>query len=133
MWTVWTGPIDAYPALTVAVGRALPAYRRQAANKIIRNASGLNVLIGAEPIPGLDIPFLLAVQARMVLRIAAIFGESMTLQHANALAATIVGGMALRFLAMEGAKLIPGPGCLSALRRKPVCFSLCTRALSVIQ
>ena len=50
----------------------------------------------------------------MVFRIAAIFGESITLQRANTLAATIVGGMALRYLAMEGAKFIPGPGWLAA-------------------
>ena len=106
--------IDAHPALAVAMGRALPAYRRQAAKKVIRNASLFNALIGAEPIPGLDIPFLLAVQARMVLRIAAIFGESMTLQHANTLAVTIISGMALRYVAMEGAKLIPGPGWIVA-------------------
>jgi len=106
--------VDAHPGLAVALGRALPTYRRQAAKKVIRNAVAFNALIGAEPIPGLDIPFLLAVQARMVLRIAAIFGESMTLQHANTLAATIVSGMTLRYLAMEGAKLIPGPGWVVA-------------------
>jgi small GTP-binding protein len=106
--------IDAHPALAVAIGRALPAYRRQATNKIIRNGSILNGFIGAEPIPGLDIPFLLAVQAQMVLRIAAIFGEPMSAQHAKELIATIAGGLALRFLAQEGAKLIPGPGWVVA-------------------
>ena len=50
----------------------------------------------------------------MVLRIAAIHGEPMSLQHANTLVATIVGGAALRFLAMEGAKLFPGPGWIVA-------------------
>jgi small GTP-binding protein len=102
--------IDAHPALAVSLGRALPAYRRQAANKVIRNASIFNAVVGAEPIPGLDIPFLLAVQARMVLRIAAIFGEPMSAHHAKELIATIAGGMAFRYLAQEGAKFIPGPG-----------------------
>jgi small GTP-binding protein len=106
--------IDAHTYLAVAIGRSLPAYRRQAANKVIRNAALLNAIIGAEPIPGLDIPFLLAVQAQMVLRIAAIFGESMSAQHAKELIATIAGGLALRFLAQEGAKLVPGPGWLFA-------------------
>jgi small GTP-binding protein len=102
--------IDVQPALAVALGRALPGYRRRAANRIIRNAAIVNGLIGAEPIPGLDIPFLIAIQARMVLRLAAIFGEPMTFGRANTLAASIVGGMVLRYLAMEGAKFIPGPG-----------------------
>jgi small GTP-binding protein len=112
----WLMPrlIDAHPALAVALGRALPAYRRRAANKVIRNASVFNAIVGAEPVPGLDIPFLLAIQARMVLRIAAIFGEPMNLQHARELIATIVGGVALRYLAEEGAKFIPGPGWVIA-------------------
>jgi len=38
----------------------------------------------------------------------------MTLQHANTLAVTIISGMALRYVAMEGAKLIPGPGWIVA-------------------
>lgn len=102
--------IDAHPSLAVALGRALPAYRRYAANKVVRSASVLNAAIGAEPVPGLDIPFLLAVQARMVLRVAAIFGEPMNVQHAKELVATIAGGVALRYLAEEAVKLIPGPG-----------------------
>jgi small GTP-binding protein len=106
--------IDSHTSLAVALGRALPAYRRQAANKIVRNATLLNAVIGAEPIPGLDIPFLLAVQAQMVLRIAAIYGEPMSAQHAKELMATIAGGLALRFLAQEAAKLLPGPGWVIA-------------------
>ena len=106
--------IDSHPALAVAIGRALPAYRRHAASKIIRNAAILNAIIGAEPIPGLDIPFLLAVQGQMVLRVAAIYGEPINAQHARELIATLVGGLTLRMLAQEGAKLIPGPGWLVA-------------------
>jgi len=106
--------VDAQPALAVAIGRALPGYRHQASRRVIRNASLLNAVIGAEPIPGLDIPFLLASQARLVLRIAAIFGESMSAQHARELIATIAGGAALRYLAEEGAKLVPVAGWIVA-------------------
>lgn len=106
--------VDAHPALAVALGRALPSFRRRLANKVVRNASVFNAAIGAEPIPGLDIPFLLAVQARMVLRIAAIFGEPMNIQHSKELVATIAGGVALRYLAQEGAKFVPGPGWVVA-------------------
>lgn len=106
--------IAADPSLAVAVGRALPAYRRQAANRVIRQASMFNAVVGAEPVPGLDIPFLLATQARMVLRIASIYGESMSAEHAKELIATIVGGMTLRYAAREGAKFIPGFGWVLA-------------------
>jgi small GTP-binding protein len=106
--------VDAHPALAVAIGRALPSYRQQACRKVIRNASLLNAAIGAEPIPGLDIPFLLASQVRLVLRIAAIYGEPMSAQHARELIATIAGGVALRYVAEEGAKLVPGAGWVVA-------------------
>jgi small GTP-binding protein len=102
--------IDAHPALAVALGRVLPTYRRQAAKRVIRSSAALNAAVGAEPIPGLAIPFLLAVQARMVMRIAAIYGESLGVEQARTLVATILGGVTLRYLTMEGAKIIPGPG-----------------------
>jgi small GTP-binding protein len=106
--------VDAHPSLVVALGRALPGYRKQAARRIIRNSSLLNALVGAEPIPGLAIPFLLGIQARMVLRIAAIYGEPMGVEHAKTLVATIAGGLTLRYLAIAGAKLVPGPGWVVA-------------------
>jgi small GTP-binding protein len=102
--------MESSPALAVALGRALPGYRRTAARGLIRQAVVLNALVGTEPIPGLDIPLLLAVQARLVLRIAAVYGEPMTQQHARELAATIAGGAAVRYLAGQASKLVPGPG-----------------------
>lgn len=106
--------VDAHAALAVALGRALPAYRRHAAGSVIRNASAFNALVGTEPIPGIDIPLLLATQARMVLRIAAIYGEPMSAQHAKELIATMIGGMTVRYLAQVGAKFVPGPGWVLA-------------------
>jgi small GTP-binding protein len=106
--------VDAHPDLAVALGRAIPSYRRMACRKVIRNTSLLNAAIGAEPIPGLDIPFLLASQARLVLRIAAIYGEPMSAQHAKELIATIAGGVALRYAAQEGSKAVPGAGWVVA-------------------
>lgn len=99
--------VDALPDLAVALGRELPALRRAAADKIIRQAAMLNTAIGAEPIPFIDIPVLLTTQARMVLRIAAIYGEPFTARHAKELIGTIAGGLAFRYLAQQGAKLVP--------------------------
>jgi len=106
--------VDAHPWMTVALGRALPGYRRQISRRLIRGASWLNAIIAAEPIPGLDIPLLLASQVRLVLRIAAIYGESMSVRHARELLTTMAGSVALRYLAAEASKLIPGPGWLVA-------------------
>jgi small GTP-binding protein len=106
--------LDALPEVAVAMGRSLPAFRRQAANKVIRNAVILNGGIGAEPIPFIDIPLLLTNQGRMVLRIAAIYGEPFTATHAKELIATMAGGLGLRFLAQEAAKAMPVAGWAAA-------------------
>ncbi|MCP4543471.1 MAG: GTP-binding protein [Chloroflexi bacterium] len=104
--------VEAHPWMTVALGRALPPYRRELCQRLIRNAATLNGIIAAEPIPGIDIPLLLASQVRLVLRIGAIYGESLSVRHARELLTTIAGGVALRYLAAELGKLVPGPGWL---------------------
>ncbi|MDQ6694035.1 MAG: 50S ribosome-binding GTPase [Chloroflexota bacterium] len=102
--------VDALPALAVALGRELPPLRRSASQRVVRQAAVLNTAIGAEPIPLIDIPVLLTTQARMVLRIAAIYGEPLTARHAKELIGTIAGGLAFRYLAQQGAKLVPSGG-----------------------
>ncbi|HMA33277.1 MAG TPA: GTPase [Chloroflexia bacterium] len=106
--------VDVLPDLAVLLGRHLPAFRRTAANKVVRNSMIINGGIGAEPIPFIDLPLLLANQARMVLRIAAIYGEPFTAYHARELISTIAGGVALRYLAQEVAKLVPVGGSVVA-------------------
>jgi len=106
--------IEAHPWMLVALGRALPAYRHRLTRRLIRSAAILNGLIAAEPVPGLDVPLLLAGQVRMVLRIAAIYGESLSVRHAKELLTTVAGGVGLRFLASELAKVVPGPGWVVA-------------------
>jgi small GTP-binding protein len=105
---------QADPNMAVAVGRALPAYRQMAAHQVIRNAAFFNAAIGAEPIPALDLPLLLTSQVRLVLRIAAIYGETISPERARELIATMAGSILLRYLGGEAAKLLPGPGWLLA-------------------
>ena len=102
--------VDALPDLAVALGRELPDLRRAMANKLVKQSSILNSAAGAQPLPLIDIPVLLTTQARMVLRIAAIYGEPFTAKHAKELLSTVGGGLAFRFLAEQGAKLVPVGG-----------------------
>jgi len=104
--------VESHPWMAVALGRELPAYRRQLCHRIIGSAAGLNAIIAAEPVPVLDIPLLLAAQVRLVLRIAAIYGESLSVRHARELLTTIAGSVALRYLAAQLGKFVPGPGWL---------------------
>lgn len=106
--------INSDPRLAVIVGRELPAFRRQAVNKVLATHTALSAVAGAEPIPGAGVPILLAAQIKLVLRIAAIYGEPMTVHHARELVATVFGGMALRYVAREVAKVVPVAGWAAA-------------------
>jgi small GTP-binding protein len=102
------------PGMGVAIGRALPAYRRQAAAGMVRVSAVTNAVIGVEPIPGLAIPLLLAGHVRLVLRIAAIYGEAVTAERARELLAAMAGGVLVRYLGGALAKFFPGPGWVVA-------------------
>ncbi len=106
--------IEASPEAALAVGRELPAYRRVAAQRIIRDSTALSLAAGLEPIPFIDIPILLGTQIRLVLRLAALYGEPMDKEnakgHARELIATLAGGIGLRYLAEQAAKAVPFGG-----------------------
>ncbi|HEC21927.1 MAG TPA: GTP-binding protein [Chloroflexi bacterium] len=106
--------LDAHPQMAVTVGRALPQFRRLASGRVIRQSSMLASFIGAEPIPGLSLPFLVAVQVRMLLRLAAIYGENMSVARARELIGAIAGGLVVRYAAQEVAKLVPALGWVAA-------------------
>ncbi len=106
--------IDASPEAALVIGRELPAYRRNAAQRIIRNATLISLAAGLEPLPLVDIPILLGNQIRLVLRLAALYGEPVdsanTTRHLRELIAVMAGGLGLRYLAEQAAKAIPFGG-----------------------
>jgi small GTP-binding protein len=106
--------IDASPEAALVIGRELPAYRRNAAQRIIRNATLISLAAGLEPFPLVDIPILLGNQIRLVLRLAALYGEPVdstnTVRHLRELIAVMAGGLGLRYLAEQAAKAIPFGG-----------------------
>jgi len=106
--------IEVSPEAALVIGRELPAYRRSAAQRIIRNATLLSLAAGLEPIPLIDIPILLGNQIRLVLRLAALYGEQMdsadAAKHARELVAVMAGGLGLRYLAEQAAKAVPFGG-----------------------
>jgi small GTP-binding protein len=104
--------IETSPQAAVVLGRQLPQFRRDAANKLVRTAMLVSLAAGLEPIPLIDIPILLSTQIRLVLRIAAVYGEPMKAEHARELLVTIAGGLALRYVAEEAAKAVPFGGDL---------------------
>ncbi len=104
--------INTSPETALMLGRLLPEYRRKAENKLVRAATLVSLAAGLQPIPLVDIPILLSNQVRMTLRIAAVYGEPVSAQHLRELVATVTGGLAMRYLAEEVAKMAPFGGDL---------------------
>ena len=106
--------IKASPDAALVIGRELPAFRHEAAQRIIRNATLISWVVGMEPIPLVDIPILLGTQIRLVLRIAALYGEPLDSadlkKHAREMLVTMAGGLVMRYLAEEAAKIVPYGG-----------------------
>ncbi len=106
--------IEASPEAAFLIGRELPKYRRSAAQRIIRNSTLISLAAGIEPIPLIDIPILLGTQLRLVLRVAALYGDPLNSadarKHARKLMATLVGGLGFRLLAEQAAKAVPFGG-----------------------
>lgn len=104
--------IDANPEAALTIGRALPQFRRQAASKLVRNAVLISLAAGLEPVPLVDIPILIGTQVRMVLRIGAVYNEPLSASHTRELMTTIAGGLVMRYLAEQAAKVVPVGGDL---------------------
>jgi small GTP-binding protein len=106
--------ISASPEAALVIGRELPEFRRASAQRIIRNATLVSLAAGLEPIPLIDIPILLGTQIRLVLRLAALYGEPInsveSVKHARELVVTMISGLGLRYLAEQVAKAVPFGG-----------------------
>ena len=98
----------------VPLGRGYPVFRRAACEEIIRNNARQNAFIGALPIPGADMPVITANQGRMVLGIAAAYGEELTMERARELIGVLAAGFGLRALTRQLLKLVPVAGWAAA-------------------
>ncbi len=98
----------------VALAKGYEPFRRAVCEEIIRNNARQNAVIGALPIPGADMPVMTANQARMVLNIAAAYGEELSMDRAKELLGVLAAGFGLRALARQAVKLVPVGGWAAA-------------------
>src|SRR5919199_680311 len=94
----------------VALAKGYPPFRLAVCEEITRNNARQNAVIGALPIPGADMPVMTANQARMVLNIAAAYGEELSMDRARELLGVLAAGFGLRALARQALKLVPVGG-----------------------
>ena len=98
----------------VPVAKGYPTLRRAACERIIRKNARENAVIGLLPIPGADMPVMTANQARMVLHLAAAYGEELSFQRARELLGVLAAGFGLRALTRQVVKVVPVGGWAAA-------------------
>jgi uncharacterized protein (DUF697 family) len=94
----------------VSLGRGYEAFRRATCEEVIRNNARQNAFIGALPVPGADLPVMTANQGRMVLYIASIHGQEITLDRARELLGVLGAGLGFRALGRQVVKVVPVAG-----------------------
>ena len=98
----------------VALAKGYPPFRRAVCEEVIRHNARQNAVVGALPIPGADMPVMTANQARMVLNIAAAYGEELSMERARELLGVLAAGFGLRALSRQAVKLVPVGGWVAA-------------------
>lgn len=102
------------PGIVVALGEALPEYRWNLAQVQIGRAASTAAAIAITPLPFLDFIPLLGIQSALVIGIARVYAEKLTLARARELIAAFGLGLLGRMLFYELAKLGGPPGWLVA-------------------
>ena len=95
----------------VALVRLLPALRDAYCSRVILANATQNAVIGAVVIlPGADMPAMTANQVRMVLKIAAAYGEQLGLDRALEILSVVGTAFVFRALARQALDFVPGFG-----------------------
>jgi small GTP-binding protein len=102
--------LDAVPRLAVPLGRELRGLRRHAARRLIRQAALLSGVVGAQPVPLLDLPFQVMIQVGVVMRVGAAYGYVPTGSLNREVVGTVVGTLGIRYAALALVKFIPFVG-----------------------
>lgn len=96
---------------SVPLAGRYPALRDAAADRVIRRTAQQNGVIGAAFIlPGTDMPLMTINQVKMLLALAAVYGEEVSKERAIELAGVVGLGFALRTAARQVVDLVPGTG-----------------------
>ena len=102
--------IAADPAMTLALAKAMPEFRRKIAWRSITTASSLSAAIALTPLPVIDFIPLIATQTGMVLTIARIYQYKITAKRARELIGTFGMGLLGRALFQQISKFANVPG-----------------------
>ena len=103
--------IAACKAKKLSFALAFPFVRRPMAMEAVYSTSVQNAGVGAMfIIPGADMPIMTGNQLKMLLQIAAAYGQPMTVDRAKELLAVVAGGFMCRNVAREAVGAVPALG-----------------------
>ena len=95
----------------LALARRLPALRAAFCSRVVLANATQNAVIGAVVfLPGADMPAMTANQVRMVLKIAAAYGEELGLDRALEILSVVGTAFVFRALARQALDFVPGFG-----------------------
>lgn len=97
--------------LHTALGHNFEFVRRAVAKEAVSRCAWQNAAVGAVLfLPGADMPIMILNQGRMLLNIAAAYGQAIDKDRIKELAAVVAGGFVFRTFAREVVGLVPGFG-----------------------
>jgi uncharacterized protein (DUF697 family) len=97
--------------LRTALGHNFEFVRRAVARDVVKKTAWQNAAVGVLVIiPGADMPILTLNQGKMLLQIAAAYGQSLDTDRIKELAAIVGGGFVFRTIARELLDFVPGFG-----------------------
>ncbi|MDZ4655301.1 MAG: hypothetical protein U1F44_05455 [Coriobacteriia bacterium] len=99
------------PSKRLALAHNFPFMRRAVAGEAVKTTAWQNGLIGAVAIiPGADMPLMTANQAKMLLQIAAAYGETLGADRIKELAVIVGGGFTFRAITRQLLTVVPVMG-----------------------
>ncbi|HET6499107.1 MAG TPA: hypothetical protein VFH17_08665 [Coriobacteriia bacterium] len=103
--------VERVPGKRLALAHNFDFARRAVAEEAVRATAVQNGLIGAAVIiPGADMPLITVNQGKMLLQIAAAYGQPLGVERVKELSVVVGGGFALRAAARQIAGAVPGLG-----------------------
>ncbi|MFR8784990.1 YcjF family protein [Slackia sp.] len=103
--------VAAFKQKRLAFAQAFDFVRRPLSSESVRATSVQNAGVGlVVVIPGADMPIMTLNQAKMILQIAAAYGQPLTAERVKELAAVVGGGFACRTVARQLVGVVPALG-----------------------
>lgn len=105
----WLG--DRVPSKRIAMAANFAFVRRAVAEESVKATAFQNGVIGGVAfIPGADMPLMTANQAKMIMQIAAAYGQELGAERIKEIAGVVGGAFVLRTVARQFVGLLPGFG-----------------------